>query len=231
MSLIKCPECGASISDKAPACPSCGCPVSVPKSPSSKKIPLKPVIFSCIALFTIILSVFFYNQNQKERVRSEYITNLNDAVSTMLDGASTAESVCNLTKAVWYNTIYEKSDKSTDPYTKISGKYSLYSRDFHSSFDTSISKLYASDSIKSDVANITLNRDAVSELMSNLSQPTSEFSTCYTSLLEMYDYYNRFTSLALSPTGSLQTYSDSFRELDSNFVASYDTIKTLIPKE
>ena len=26
MSLIKCPECGKEISDKAPACPNCGCP-------------------------------------------------------------------------------------------------------------------------------------------------------------------------------------------------------------
>ena len=31
MSLIKCPECGKEISDKATSCPNCGCPVSVPK--------------------------------------------------------------------------------------------------------------------------------------------------------------------------------------------------------
>lgn len=28
MALIKCPECGKEISDKAPSCPNCGCPVS-----------------------------------------------------------------------------------------------------------------------------------------------------------------------------------------------------------
>ena len=27
MSLIKCPECGNNMSDKATACPSCGCPI------------------------------------------------------------------------------------------------------------------------------------------------------------------------------------------------------------
>ena len=26
MALIKCPECGKKISDKAPSCPNCGCP-------------------------------------------------------------------------------------------------------------------------------------------------------------------------------------------------------------
>lgn len=28
MALIKCPECGKQFSDKAPACPNCGCPTS-----------------------------------------------------------------------------------------------------------------------------------------------------------------------------------------------------------
>lgn len=28
MALIKCPECGKEISDKAAACPNCGCPIS-----------------------------------------------------------------------------------------------------------------------------------------------------------------------------------------------------------
>lgn len=28
MALIKCPECGQQISDKAKVCPSCGCPIA-----------------------------------------------------------------------------------------------------------------------------------------------------------------------------------------------------------
>lgn len=28
MALIKCTECGKEFSDKAPACPNCGCPIS-----------------------------------------------------------------------------------------------------------------------------------------------------------------------------------------------------------
>lgn len=33
MALIQCPECGQQISDKAPACPKCGCPVAAPAAP------------------------------------------------------------------------------------------------------------------------------------------------------------------------------------------------------
>ena len=28
MAIIKCPECGKEISDKASACPNCGCPIA-----------------------------------------------------------------------------------------------------------------------------------------------------------------------------------------------------------
>lgn len=34
MSLIKCPDCGKEVSDKAPACPSCGCPLASSNSTS-----------------------------------------------------------------------------------------------------------------------------------------------------------------------------------------------------
>lgn len=36
MALIKCPECGRQISDKAASCPSCGCPIA--NAPTTVKI-------------------------------------------------------------------------------------------------------------------------------------------------------------------------------------------------
>jgi TM2 domain-containing membrane protein YozV len=35
MALISCPECATNVSDKALSCPSCGCPISAPSTPSS----------------------------------------------------------------------------------------------------------------------------------------------------------------------------------------------------
>ena len=51
MALIKCPECGKEISDKATQCPNCGCPceefrkIKVPKELSENE---KPQMFSCV---------------------------------------------------------------------------------------------------------------------------------------------------------------------------------------
>lgn len=50
MSLIKCPECGKEISDKAPACPNCGCPQSEFNKKMVKELPPeeRPEMFSCV---------------------------------------------------------------------------------------------------------------------------------------------------------------------------------------
>lgn len=71
MALIKCSECGADVSEKASACPKCGCPLDITKqvmSDAKKKKRKKVTIFLTVALaFIMILSMgnFFvkYNNN------------------------------------------------------------------------------------------------------------------------------------------------------------------------
>lgn len=233
MALIKCSECGKEISDKATVCPNCGNPVSSvnvanPTAITDKRTakPKKLLAIIMVGIALICVCAFLYFQQQKQAERSQYINNLNAITASMLDGAARSESVCNLTKSVWYNTIYEKSDPETDPYTKtISGAL------FHSDFNDSLSSLYSADSTISTIAEIKTNREEVSALMSELSQPSDEFAQCYDTLTDMYNTYDKFTSLAISPTGSLQTYSSNFSEYDSDFMTSYNLMQTLIPEK
>ncbi len=43
MALIKCPECGKDISDKAKACPNCGCPISSISPSGDVRIKFSPL--------------------------------------------------------------------------------------------------------------------------------------------------------------------------------------------
>lgn len=43
MALIKCPECGKEISDKASSCPNCGCPIEIQRSEVSSNISDQPI--------------------------------------------------------------------------------------------------------------------------------------------------------------------------------------------
>lgn len=57
MALIKCSECGADISEKASACPKCGCPLDITKqvmSDAKKKKNKKVIIFFIVVLAFIM---------------------------------------------------------------------------------------------------------------------------------------------------------------------------------
>lgn len=57
MALIKCSECGADISEKASACPKCGCPLNITKQiiSDTKKKHNKKIITTIIICFAIII--------------------------------------------------------------------------------------------------------------------------------------------------------------------------------
>lgn len=54
MSMIKCPECGKEVSDKAYACPSCGSPVSPKTEPTPKKEGKKLTVIVIVILIIFI---------------------------------------------------------------------------------------------------------------------------------------------------------------------------------
>ena len=237
MALIKCPECGKEISDKAAACPHCGCPVPVSgnahllqKHGSSVAVEkhkslLKYIIFVVFAVIAAIF--FFYNQKQAadKAARAEYISNVHSISDEMLAGAAEAEDVCNTAKSVWYNAIFEKSSSSTDKFTKIGD--SKYFRDF----DSALNELYSDDSFSEQLGTIRYSQTKVSDLMSAISDPPEGLDKCYDAASKTYDLYTKLTNLALSPTGSLETYSSNFSSYDADFIAAHNSLGATIPKE
>ena len=67
MALIKCPECGKEISDKASACIGCGCPVSAMKAEAVKPAsPAAPANGTNFADMGEMFGQFFGNQTQQQ---------------------------------------------------------------------------------------------------------------------------------------------------------------------
>lgn len=129
MALIKCPECGREISDKATTCPHCGCPVEVQDSSllaekdepiSSKQLNLQPqketkipskknnmmaiTIIICFVLFAFCISKC--NKNKLATQASETTT-------TVVDTANVKEveepKVENWTYSQQYDEMSEKT--------------------------------------------------------------------------------------------------------------------------
>lgn len=244
MALIQCPECGKEISDKVTACPHCGYPMvetspqpETPqqvevtainlsaKDPNKAKKIIPGIVFVLCAVLAIVIGIHMSKTKAAKDARNTYIDNLTSIRETAMTGAITSEEVCILTHDVWYNTIFEERDFDTNPYTQDA------SGSFNEDFNDSIKALYADEDIKAKLSDIQSNRALVDAFMKRLQNPTEEFEDCYDTLDTMYDAYCGLTDLATSPSGSLTSFTESYRAYDGDFARAWEKLATQIPEK
>lgn len=71
MAMIKCPECGKKISDKAEACPNCGCPIdknSLNNIDNQKKPKKNNALKILITVVVVLLYSEAYSDNYEEEI-------------------------------------------------------------------------------------------------------------------------------------------------------------------
>lgn len=250
MALVKCPECGKEISDQCEACPHCGYPIKIQEKQNLEPQPVevtgiklnkfnkkkKIMLFSILGLvllliFGSITALTINKQNQEKaakvaaaKVVNDYHDNLLLLELDMYTGASDSETLSNLTGKVWYNTIYQVPDDTTDKYTYNSNV------GFNPDFNTSLQKLFADQSIKDTISKIESNQKTVSSLMKKMQNPPKEYQTSYETLSKLYVAYQGLTDLAVNPSGTLTTYSESKNTKANDFVTLYKTLDTQVPE-
>lgn len=234
-----CTECGAELEEGMTECPNCGCPIdgtlwqAVDEKPQKVEVTgvkvtkkIKVVIGIVLALLVVGgAAIFGVTQYQRKKAAEEYAqrveeysSNLELATYTMLTGASNAESTANLIKQVWYNAIYKETDDDTDKYTRPKGS-------FVSDFNDALGNLFADSSFSSKISSIEDNQDTVNALMKQLKNPPEEYKDAYDAVSELYDAYISLTNCATDPSGSLQTYSSTFSDADTNTLNAYKAMQ------
>jgi hypothetical protein len=227
-----CVECGAVLEDTMLVCPHCGCPIEDTQAQNTNEKPqkvevtgvkLSNKIKKIVGIIVVLLIVggmtaFGITQNQKKKAAEEYSNNLESATIAMLTGSSEAETCGNLIKQVWYNSIYKEKDDNTDKYTRPNGY-------FVSDFNDALSNLFVDTSFCSKISSIEDNQETVNELMKELKNPPDEYKDAYDALTELYNAYISLTNCATDPSGSLQTYSSTFNDADTNTANCYNAMK------
>ena len=125
MALIKCPECGKEISDKATNCPSCGCPLEnansneqsssqdlLKKDKVNKKIKLIIPIVCIVAIAIIVSIVGIKSKQKKEKQKQIY----NEAVE-LLDKGKTDEAIEKLDSILDYKDAKHLKEKAEEQAT------------------------------------------------------------------------------------------------------------------
>lgn len=238
MSLINCPECGREISDTLSNCIHCGYQlkedfsqneqiqqVEVTAIKFNKKRIKKICIIASIwmIIFAVGFGIFLFIENKNnEASKTEYVKTMKNLSTSALDGAVKSEELCNLTKSVWYNCIYEEDDSETDKYTKVTDSI------FHSDFNTALSNLFTDQSTKDAISYIKVNQELTKELFKELKEVPDGYEEYYKACNELYEAYKDFTNLAIDPSGNLKSFSEKFSELDTECIEAYRELVDLI---
>ncbi len=229
---IECEECGKEIPDGALTCPSCGNPVKInceEKNEAPQKVEItnvnlpkldkkkknRIIITVVVVMLVIVGAVFAVNQHKA----GTYKSNLELASAAMLTGASTAENAGGLIHDVWYNTIYEESDSSTDKYTKEN------SYKFYDDFNDSLAILFMDTTFIKKIDSIKESQETVNGLMKELMNPPEEYRDAYNTLKDYYDSYLDLTNLVIDPSGNLQSYTSNFNDADSEVLKCYKAMQ------
>ena len=155
-------------------------PQDMPPVPRKSKRSI--IIAACVLALVAVVGIFVGVQQKQASDRTAYIASLNELRAQTIRGGSVAEKMCNLTKQVWYNTIYEERDSITDKYTRSGGV-------FHDDFNTSLSLLYAEDNTATVISGLQASRELVDGIMADLQNPPAEFAACYEAADSLYDAY------------------------------------------
>lgn len=129
MALINCPEYNQEISEHTNFCPHCGYPIKTQdellpqsspdiKTDTARPKPIKKIAIIVGCIVFVVIALFAGLSAQRKAANAKYIDELKTMIQMMLKGAAEAETLGNLIKSVWSNTIHEKSSPETDPYTK-----------------------------------------------------------------------------------------------------------------
>ena len=212
MALVKCKECGEKISEKADACPKCGCTNEIIEKKKKKKRKI-PIIISIIGVILIAAGALLFIALEKNK-ETRYIENYEEITELMVDGATDAEDVLNTCKSVWYNSIYKERDEKTDKYTMTDGI-------FNDDFNDSITALYDDPFFNMNILNLEENIMEVDKLYSKMRKAPKKYKDIHEDLEEFYDVYIEFMELAINPKGSLTSFSEKLSELDSNVAKLY----------
>lgn len=161
-------------------------------------------------------------QAEKEKIEeyNTHIENLNLLYSSSLSGAGTAESVCVLTCNVWQDAIYGNSSDETQKY--VSGT---------ADFNEALQRVYNDQEIKEKLNGIKDDKEKSNKYIQNLQSCPEELNKAYDIALQVNTAFSSLADLALTPTGSYNTYSQSEHEKVDAFITSCTTLRAVIPSK
>lgn len=190
------------------------------KKRKSKRVAGVVTLISLLVVGAVCTTLFMKIQRKKE-----YIDALYDLQFNVVFGGSEAEDLGNLTRDVWYDAIFE--EYNTDTWEYVRGETGSYVIDFNDA----IRNLSSDPDIKSQKAIISASLEAAGDAMDVLKNPPGHMREYYELAFDLYTEFSNLCNLAINPSGSLQSYTDDFREVDGEVADLYERLEVIMPEK
>lgn len=176
---------------------------------------LKLIIIILLIELILICGCFIFDkcntyisQKQSEERSIKYSETYSSAVIAMQFGASTAKVNGFLLQDVWYNSIYQKKDDTTDIYTrKNNGKGAFYD-----DFNDALVTLYNSEDYSSQVNIIKETQEKAELAMKELVNPPKGWEEAYDAIKKYYSIYVHLTNMIVFSGGSYNSFTEDFNK-------------------
>lgn len=191
------------------------------------------LILSVIVVVALILitggSVFAYQKHQaavhkqkllvaKKKLENEkktYIKSFKKTRSDILHSAVTAESIVNKYSQIWHDVIFNGS-------VSINGVKAT-------NMDDAIADQNAAFMVNGKSDELTNGQDKIMKEVKALNKYPKGYKEYRDMIDQYYQDYKSFSDLALSPTGSLQSFNAETSKLDNKLSSEYDAMNVKLP--
>ena len=201
---VQCPDCGTYVSEDLDVCPKCGCPLHErqPDKKRKKKSPLKTIL---VVLLCLVIGAFSFLFIQYNKYSSYYnkVNEIHDVRNASVDALNDS---AHLLIEVWNNAIWQQSDPRTDKFTIENGY-------FVDDFNDALENLYSDESFNAKLDIIDKQQYELRQLRKEILNPPKGEEEYNDLILDMIDNYLKLSTTVLNPIGSLNDVSEELNNL------------------
>lgn len=195
------------------------------------------IILSLVLLICGVGGYFIFSTMSSNKKEEDYNLKLTSTIKQLETAKSNSAIMASTFQEYWGRSIkHNITSKSIEsdlglPLEKYESLLTFSNSDFDYSgrqikrgeFNTVLKIVNMAK--KNDISDLNTEHSEISKLVSELKNPPEKYAKQYDALLEIFEQYTNFNSLAVSPTGSYIEYSKSINSLYESLSSKLDTIK------
>lgn len=171
---------------------------------------------------------------------AQYNTELNEVADEMFENSVEVEGILEKYIVMWNKSIKSKYSLTFKEVSALTGieeedvkKHFEVNRggNIPSEFSSNVNSLISYYQETGKLDEIKKRSDSIKEQITELKKPPKEYQEAYDEILDMYNYSEQYVEMALSPDGSLQSFSEQKKKLSSEISSNYKRIEVIAPIE